>query len=99
MKSKGKQYSAFQGFIFPGFSRRGWSNFVCVLLSLLVLGGMWDVIVLVPDHCLSIYFPFPIDSRYLVCANSTDLHKPLFFSQPVDLGMTISLDNFCILQT
>ena len=33
------------------------SNFVCVLLSLLVLGGrMWVVIVLIPDHCLSIYF-------------------------------------------
>ena len=21
-------------------------------------GGMWDVIVLIPDHCLSIYFKF-----------------------------------------
>ena len=21
-------------------------------------GGMWDVIVLIPDHCLSIYFPY-----------------------------------------
>ena len=35
--------------------------FVRVLLSLLVLvggggGRMWDVIVLIPDHCLSIYF-------------------------------------------
>ena len=29
---------------------------VCVLLSLLVfVGGMWDLIVLIPDHCLSIY--------------------------------------------
>ena len=32
------------------------SNFVCVLLSRLVLRlGVWDVIVLIPDHCLSIY--------------------------------------------
>ena len=33
------------------------STFVCVLLSLLgIEGGMWDVIILIPDHCLSIYF-------------------------------------------
>ena len=31
--------------------------FVCVLLSLLFFfGGMWDLIVLIPDHCLSVYF-------------------------------------------
>ena len=31
------------------------SNFVCVLLYLFgVEGGMWDVIVFIPDHCLSI---------------------------------------------
>ena len=34
--------------------RGRWSNFVCVLLVFRV--GMWDVIVLIPDHCLSIYF-------------------------------------------
>ena len=34
-----------------------WSHFVCVLLSPFGIEcGMWDVIVLVPDHCLSIYF-------------------------------------------
>ena len=31
-------------------------EFVCVLLSLLVLRVMWDLIVLIPEHCLSIYF-------------------------------------------
>ena len=35
--------------------RGRWSNFVCVLLSLFgIEGGMWDVIVLIPDPCLSI---------------------------------------------
>ena len=31
---------------------------VCVFLFLLVLheGGMWDLIALIPDHCLSIHF-------------------------------------------
>ena len=30
--------------------------FVCVLLSLFGFeGGMWDLIVLIPDHCLPIY--------------------------------------------
>ena len=32
-------------------------NFVCVLLSLFGFeGGMRDLIVFIPDHCLSIYF-------------------------------------------
>ena len=32
-------------------------QFVCVLLSLFGFeGGMWDLIVLVPDHCLSFDF-------------------------------------------
>ena len=36
--------------------RGHWSNFVCVLLFPFgIEGGMWDVIVLIPDHCLSIY--------------------------------------------
>ena len=31
-------------------------QFVCVLLSFVVIeGGMWDLIVLIPDYCLSIY--------------------------------------------
>ena len=35
------------------------SIYVCVLLSLLVLRvGIWDLIVLIHDHCLSIYFFF-----------------------------------------
>ena len=29
-------------------------------------GGMWDVVVLIPDHCLSIYFfPFEFEDRML----------------------------------
>ena len=31
-------------------------QFACVVLSLLVLWGVWDLSVLIPDHCLSIYF-------------------------------------------
>ena len=38
------------------FFRKRLSSFVCVFLSLFgIEGGMWDVIVLIPDHCLSIY--------------------------------------------
>ena len=29
----------------------------CASFSFGIKGGMWDVIVLIPDHCLSIYFP------------------------------------------
>ena len=29
---------------------------VCPSFSFGIEGGMWDVIVLIPDHCLSIYF-------------------------------------------
>ena len=32
------------------------SIFVCPSFPFGLLGGMWDVIVLIPDHCLSIYF-------------------------------------------
>ena len=31
-------------------------QFVCVLFRLRFGGGMWDLIVLVPVHCLSFYF-------------------------------------------
>ena len=31
------------------------SNFVCPSFPFGIKGGMWDVIVLIPDHCLSIY--------------------------------------------
>ena len=30
---------------------------VCASFPFGYEGGMWDVIVLVPDHCLSVYFP------------------------------------------
>ena len=33
---------------------------VCHSFPFGILGGMWDMIVLIPDHCLSIYFNFPI---------------------------------------
>ena len=29
---------------------------VCPSFPFDIKGGMWDVIVLIPDHCLSIYF-------------------------------------------
>ena len=32
-------------------------------------GGMWDVIVLIPDHCLSIYFPDPSMNQHRKQAN------------------------------
>ena len=43
--------------------------FVCVLLSLFGFeGGMGDFFVLVPDHCLSVYFPiwqcWPVQSKH-----------------------------------
>ena len=31
-------------------------QFMYLLISLLVLGRIWDPIVSVPDHCLSFYF-------------------------------------------
>ena len=31
---------------------------VCVCDFFILLGGLWDLIVLVPDHCLSSYFSF-----------------------------------------
>ena len=31
------------------------SNFVCVLFPFGIEGRVWVVIVLIPDHCLSIY--------------------------------------------
>ena len=45
----GKSFILLSVLVFRG----RWSNFVCVLLSLLVLR---DVILLIPDHCLSINF-------------------------------------------
>ena len=36
--------------------RRRWSNFVCPSFPFGIEGRMWGVIVLIPDHCLSIYF-------------------------------------------
>ena len=35
--------------------RGRWSNCVCPSFPFGIEGGMWDVIVLIPDHCLSIY--------------------------------------------
>ena len=32
------------------------SNFVCPSFPFEIEGGMWNVVVLIPDHCLSIYF-------------------------------------------
>ena len=31
---------------------------VCVSFTFVSEGGMWDLIVLVPDHCLSFYFEY-----------------------------------------
>ena len=35
--------------------RGRWLNFLCPSFPFGIEGGMWDVIVLIPDHCLSIY--------------------------------------------
>ena len=41
-------------------------QFVCMFFSLLVFyGGMWDLIVLIPDHCLSIYFQYLLSKHIL----------------------------------
>ena len=34
------------------------SIFVCLSLSFDFKGEMWDLVVLIPDHCLSIYYDF-----------------------------------------
>ena len=34
----------------------GMKFFLFVCFFVVFLGGMWDFIVLIPDHCLSIYF-------------------------------------------
>ena len=34
---------------------------VCFSFPFGIEGGMWDVIVLIPDHCLSIYFHMCVD--------------------------------------
>ena len=39
---------------------------VCPFFPFGIEGGMWDVVVLIPDHCLSIYFfPFEFEDRML----------------------------------
>ena len=44
------------------------SVFVCALLSLKIgfEGGIWDLTVIIPDHCLSIYFEFLPDLNVIV---------------------------------
>ena len=45
-------------------------QFVYLVISLLVFGGgMWDLIVSVPDHCLSFYFKCM--DFFMKCANVT----------------------------
>ena len=36
------------------------SNFMCPSLPFGIEGEMWDVIVLIPDHCLSFYYVFEL---------------------------------------
>ena len=36
--------------------RKRLSIFVCLSFPFGFEGGMWDLIILIPDHCLSIYF-------------------------------------------
>ena len=55
------------------------SNFVGVLLSLFgIEGGMWVVIVLIPDHCLSIYFPIYSAYKCDIYYSNEVLHHHIF---------------------
>ena len=40
---------------------------MCVLLPCCFGGGMWDLIVLIPDHCLSIYILNLLYSSEILC--------------------------------
>ena len=40
---------------------------VCPSFPSGIEGGMWDVIVLIPDHCLSIYFEMPGNDSLYAC--------------------------------
>ena len=35
---------------------------MCPFFPFGIEDGMWDVIVLIPGHCLSIYFSYPLES-------------------------------------
>ena len=37
---------------------------VCSSFPFAFVGGMWDLIVLIPDHCLSVFFFFFCDNDF-----------------------------------
>ena len=46
------------GLLYMSFVNFGQILCVFVFPRFVIEGGMWDVIVLIPDHCLSIYLYF-----------------------------------------
>ena len=61
------------------FRGRSWALVkfcVCPFFPFGIEGGMWDVIVLISDHCLSIYFGYSAES-FSEC-NLTQLMNRLF---------------------
>ena len=87
--------------------RGRWSNFVCVsFFPFGIEGGMWDVIVLIPDHCLSLYFPIlptplaltsAVLTRVIPISNSERARKYMFciFLCTRRLFMTATRHSIC----
>ena len=61
-------------------------------------GRIWDLIVSVPDHCLSFYFTFQCD-EYAVVHNCYNLHCGLFGFPPVFEVVTLCILCLCFLCT
>ena len=65
-------------------------------------GGTWDVIVLIPDHCLSIYLDGSIIPTSQIlhssskCYSNRENCKSLFFTH-FDFFMQVDLINFLVL--
>ena len=55
--------------------------YVCVSFPFGFEGGMWDLIIVIPDHCLSIYF-----SYFFFCIGI--LVTPELKKNPIDLRTT-----------
>ena len=59
---------------------------------------MWDLIVSVPDHCLSFYFPFPLRSysiRFSTGSYSFKLETDYNFCNEVKEGMSAIRRFYC----
>ena len=63
-------------FCLPRVPFVGCRQFMCLVVSLFGFEGrIWDLIVSVPDHCLSFYFPEHSTSRYEMTKLGTKLGR------------------------